>query len=153
MNRCGCILYASADPFSCSGGRETLRREKWGPAIDHIRILVVGVSSLAADLLEQAVRPQDDMRVVGTDPDPDRLLELARATRPDVVFVGQPDASLPERCLDLLKQHPTVKVLGLSQASGCTHLHELQLRHTRLCDLAPAGVVETIRAVMRRQPD
>lgn len=114
---------------------------------------MVGVSSLAADLLEQAVRPQDDMRVVGSDPDPARLLDLARVTRPDVVFVGQSNATLPEICLDLLKQQPGVKVLGLSQTSGCSHLHELQLRHTRLCDLAPADVVDTIRAVMRGQRD
>lgn len=93
------------------------------------------------------------MCLVGKHPDLDRLPELARASVPDVVFVGYPDSVLPRPCCELLEEHPLVKVIGLSLESGCAHLHELRLSHVQFCDVSPADVIETIRAVARRPVD
>jgi len=90
------------------------------------------------------------MGVVGRTAALDDLLELARATEPDVVIVGLHDSRLPSPCLDLLLERPRVKVLGIEEQEGRAQLYELRPEQVELGEVSPEEVVHSIRAAVLR---
>jgi DNA-binding NarL/FixJ family response regulator len=101
-------------------------------------------------MVERAVARQHDMAVVGRATSLGELLELARATAPDVVVIGLYDSELPEACLDLLWERPRVKVLGIEEHEGRAYLYELRPEQVEIGEVSPDEVVDTIRAAVQR---
>jgi chemotaxis response regulator CheB len=117
-----------------------------GAAIEPIRIVLVDLSRLVADLVERAVERQPDMVVVARAERRDVLLELGRATEPDVVVVGLHGAGLPGDCLELLLERPRMSVLGIEAHDGRAWLYVLRPQELEIGEVSPEDVVETIRS-------
>lgn len=96
-----------------------------------------------------AVARQNDMAVVGRAGSLDDLLDVARATEPDVVVVGLHDSELPDTCLELLLERPRVKVLAIEEQNGRAHLYELRPEQVDIGEVSPDEVVEMIRVALR----
>jgi hypothetical protein len=90
------------------------------------------------------------MGVVGRTASLDELLELARATDPDVVIVGLHDGELPAACVELLLERPRVKVLGIEEQHGHAQLYELRPEQVEIGEVSPDEVIDTIRAAVLR---
>jgi DNA-binding NarL/FixJ family response regulator len=102
-------------------------------------------------MVERAVASQEDMAVVGRTTTLDELVELARATKPDVVVAGFHDSRLPPTYLELLLERPRVKVLGLHEHEGQAWLYELRPDQIEIGEVSPDEVVHTIREAAQRQ--
>lgn len=118
--------------------------------IEKFRILLVGVSRLAGEMVERAVAHTEDMGVVGHATSFDDLQELALATAADVVIVGLRDRELPPPCVALLLERPRVKVLAIEERAGHARLYELRPEQVEIGDVSPDDVVHTIRAALLR---
>jgi DNA-binding NarL/FixJ family response regulator len=101
-------------------------------------------------MVERAVASQEDMAVVGRTTTLDELVELARATNPDVVVAGFHDSRLPIAYLELLLERPRVKVLGLHEHEGQAWLYELRPDQIEIGEVSPDDVVHTIREAAQR---
>ena len=119
-------------------------------AIGQIRILLVDLSRLVADMVERAVERQQDMAVVGTASSFGELLDLAHAADPDVVVVGLAGAELPREGLQLLFERPHVSVLGIEAHEGRAWLYELRPEQIEIGEVSPDEVVDTIRLAAGR---
>lgn len=91
------------------------------------------------------------MAIVGRTTALDELVELARATSPDVVVAGFHDSRLPPAYLELLLERPRVKVLGLHEHEGQAWLYELRPDQIEIGEVSPDEVVHTIREAAQRQ--
>ena len=91
-----------------------------------------------------------DMDVVGRTSSLDALVDLARATDPDVVIVGLHDDELPAACVEMLLEHPRVKVLAIEERAGRARLYELRPEQVEIGEVSPDEVVDTIRAAILR---
>lgn len=110
----------------------------------------MGLPALASDVLEQAVRKESDVAVIGTAPS---LEQLSEFDTPDMVVVGVTDSDLPRGCMPLFGQRARVKVLGVELSSGHAYLHELQLVHRVYANVSARDIVDTIRAAASRPRD
>ncbi len=108
------------------------------------------MSRLAGEMVERAVVHSHDMDVVGRTSSLDELVDLARATDPDVVIVGLHDDELPPACLELLLERPRVKVLAIEERAGRARLYELRPEQVEIGEVSPDEVVDTIRAAVLR---
>ena len=81
-----------------------------------IRILLVDDSPFIRDGIAAALQPQDDMTVIGACSDGLEAVEMAEATRPDVVLMDlqMPGLSGIEATVRLLARQPRVRVIILT---------------------------------------
>jgi DNA-binding NarL/FixJ family response regulator len=101
-------------------------------------------------MVERAIGRQRDMAIVGHAASLGELVELARATEPDVVVVGLHNSELPTACRELLLERPRVKVLGIEEHEGHAYLYELRPEQVEIGEVSPDEVVDTIRAALLR---
>jgi len=121
-----------------------------GVAIEQIRILLVDLSRLVGEMVERAVASQGDMVVVGRPTTVGELVQRAGETEPDVVIAGFHDSRLPAAYLELLLEHPRMKVLGLQEHEGQAWLYELRPEQIEIGEVSPDDVVHTIREAAQR---
>ena len=121
-----------------------------GVAIEQIRILLVDLSRLVGEMVERAVASQEDMVVVGRTTTVGELVERAGETEPDVVIAGFHNSRLPAVYLELLLEHPRMKVLGLQEHDGQAWLYELRPEQIEIGEVSPDDVVHTIREAAQR---
>jgi DNA-binding NarL/FixJ family response regulator len=109
------------------------------------------VPRLVADLVDRAVERQPDMAIVGASGDRAGLLELVRATAPDVLIVDHSERRLPPDCKAALAERPRMRLLGLDMSDGQARLYELRPRSTRLGEVSAEDITDAIRRAARRQ--
>jgi hypothetical protein len=119
-------------------------------ALDPITIVHAELPQLVADIVERAIKRQLDMAIVGSVESLEALLDLARATEPDVAVVGIRGADIPEECLELLMERPRVKILAIEAHEGRAYLYVLRPEQVEIGEVSPEDVVETIREAARR---
>jgi DNA-binding NarL/FixJ family response regulator len=116
--------------------------------LERIQILLVDMPRMVEQMIEQAVVAQPDMHVVATVPEPESLVDAARATRPDFVIFGLPvdeEDGFPAVCVELLTEQPRTKVLGIAVVAGHAYLYELRPERTPIGAVAPEDIVSAIR--------
>jgi DNA-binding NarL/FixJ family response regulator len=126
------------------------RRRRRELLIEQYRILLVDVSRLTRELVERAVAHAEDMGVVGTATADAELDELAASTHADVLIVGLHDSGLPPSCVDVLMEHPRMKVLAIEERAGRARLYELRPEQVEIGEVSPDDVLETIRSALLR---
>jgi DNA-binding NarL/FixJ family response regulator len=125
--------------------------ERGATAIEEIRIALVDVPQLVADLVGRAVERQPDMAIVGASGDRSRLLEFVRTTAPDVVILGHSDGALPPDCKAALAERPQMRLLGLDVRRGLARLWELRPHPTRLGEISAEEIAQEIRAAAQQR--
>lgn len=85
------------------------------------------------------------MVVVGIATSLAELLELVQRTGPDVIVVGLADHRLPAECLALLLERPQMKVLGLRPQDGRAFLFAVRLEQVDIGPVGPGGLVDAVR--------
>ena len=121
--------------------------------MERIQIILVDMPLLLRELIEEAVAAQPDMHLVGMVPDADALVDATRETRPDFVLFGIAAADedrFPDASLRLLDASPRTRGLGIEPTAGNAYLYELRPERTVIGEVAPADVVQAIRAAAAR---
>jgi hypothetical protein len=119
--------------------------------VDRIRVLMISMPRLQADVIRTALAAEPTVEVVGDVPR-DRARDAVASTGAQVAIVGDTDA-LPASALDLLAAHPGLKVLGVTGAAGQAVLYECLPVATRLGEASPRLLVEAILGARPRCPE
>lgn len=105
------------------------------------RIILENQSRLLREMLKHAIDKNPSLHTVGQVADLARLLWLIEQTDPEWVIVSlSPDGNMPEAADQVLQQHSTVRILGMtidgSQAKvKCVPSREKSLGHLSLREL------------------
>ena len=118
-----------------------------------IRVLLVDMPKLLSDLLEQAFRFDEGMRVVGVTPFKSQLVPEAEATDPDYVIVGMDGESLPLECRELFRERARPRVLGVAPRDGHVDLFELRPERVALGRISPTELVAAVRTAAEARSD
>jgi hypothetical protein len=116
---------------------------------DPIRVLVTDVTDLWYRQIEELVRAEPDMTLVGRVTGRVELL-LAVDNGIEVVVIGAPHRKPPPGiCSHLLNEYPDLKVLVLSADTGELDVYWRGLRRKHLGSLSGAALVDRIRELRR----
>jgi hypothetical protein len=108
-----------------------------------IRLLVVGLSTLARELIETATGT--DIELVDSPPGSANLGEAIHETHADFVLVPLEPASLPTEARRYLARQAHVRVLGVHEQMGRAFLYQLVPETKELGEVAPAELLDAIR--------
>jgi hypothetical protein len=118
--------------------------------VERIRVLMIAMTRLQADVLQEAFAAEPAIEVVG-DVARDRAAGAIAATGAQVAIVGDAEA-LPATALDLLAAHPRLKVLGMTGPAGQAVRYECRPVATRLGEASPRLLVEAVLGVVGPEP-
>ena len=114
-----------------------------------IRVLVGDLPGILADVVIRLLEAQPDIVPVGrSEGGGDALLAAARERRPDVVVLGLGVDSLSPGGELLLRQIPSVRILGVARRRGHVFLYEMRPHRSALGKLSPEGFIDAIRAAV-----
>ncbi len=110
-----------------------------------IKILLLDVPDKIRDLLEAAIRRQNNMETVGEAFDPIDLLLVVDDTESDVVIMGHPQADrLPGICTHLLAEYPDLLILALSTQDSRAFLYERRIAQEEFSYKTPEDLIAKI---------
>jgi hypothetical protein len=105
-----------------------------------LKIVLIELPGMLRELLLEALSNQPDLVVVD---------ELDTSDCPDFLIVEADDGEPTEPYLEVLLACPALRVIAITREGMHGFLHELQPHATRLGELTPAEIPETIRAISR----
>jgi DNA-binding NarL/FixJ family response regulator len=111
-----------------------------------IRTVVVTMSSLFVDIIEQSVTEQIALDIVARFEARD-LEEHLRVINPDLVLVGLRPGEADEIGRSLLEVVPVARVIVFSSDARHAYLHEMIPHRATLIDVSPAALIEAIRGL------
>jgi DNA-binding NarL/FixJ family response regulator len=100
---------------------------------------------LLRDILDESMRSEPDMDVVGCGGDAELAVALDRDELDFVILAEPENAGLPT-AWKLLSTHPALKVITIPADGRFAHLFELH-RHS-LTEPSPRMLIETVRAAL-----
>jgi DNA-binding NarL/FixJ family response regulator len=109
------------------------------------RILLLGMSTMLADLVRGIAQADPDVEIVGELAHDSALLTTSAHTAPDVVIVALTDGDLPASCSSLLYSQPRVRVLGLAQRGRDGFVWEMRPHRVPLGEMSPRTLLAAIR--------
>ena len=115
-----------------------------------IRLLVVGLSTLARELIETATGT--DIELVNS-PGSATLGEAINETHADFVLVPLEPATLPTEARRFLARQAHVRVLGVQEQMGRAFLYQLVPETKELGEVAPAELLDAIRRAAASEPE
>jgi len=124
-------------------------RESHGTA--YIHVLMANLTGVVAEMIKQTFQQHADLELLGS---VEGWKEIdAAVARTDVLVLGVDDAySPPEKCLQLLSNHPNLKILVLTTASDeaiaywrALHCHQMQVTSSQT-------LIESIRQIYALSP-
>jgi hypothetical protein len=101
---------------------------------DHIRVALVGLSGIVADIVRGALAAADDIEVHG---------ELSVVT--DVAILDLDSSALIDSPAGLLTDHPLLKVVTVSSNGRVASLYEMRPHRTDLGEVSPQTLVDAVR--------
>src|SRR5262245_38690356 len=123
--------------------RDILAGAKGGP-LKRIRVLLAKMPALMLDIIHHVVAAEPDMAVIGVVDEGD-LPAAVGGARADVVVVGHDAQAERDAYLQLLLQHPHVKVLAIANNGKSGSLYELRPRRVTLGKISPRTLIQAIR--------
>jgi DNA-binding NarL/FixJ family response regulator len=78
-----------------------------------IRILLVDMTPMLLEIIREVLRSEPDLEIVGALPGDASLREAIDERNAEVLVAGAEQLGLPETWLDLIRERPRVKVVGL----------------------------------------
>jgi chemotaxis response regulator CheB len=92
-----------------------------------VKVLLANIPEQMKRTLRTVVEGQDDIEVVGEEPDPVRTLIAVAETNADVVVVAALEsAEEPSIVGHLLMEYPTLAVVALGQTQSCVYRFRLE---------------------------
>ena len=114
-----------------------------------IRVVLVGIPQLLADIVEELITRQPDIELVGSvAADRDLAVAIGR-TRPDVVLCRASGAALPAAYSEILEADPHVRLLAIDPGDRTGFVYDLRPVRTPL-EVWPQGLIEAIRSAWTR---
>jgi hypothetical protein len=113
--------------------------------LPNIRIVLVELRGIERDIVLEALRDQDGMRVVGEVRDRARVSAAISLLDPDLLIWHLDAVELPEASPGLLFAHPTLRVLVLDR-EGIGFVWSLHPHKDHLGELSPSHLVRSIKA-------
>ncbi len=111
-----------------------------------IRIVLVELRGIERDIVLEALRDREGMRVVGEVAQRTRLPELVARLDPDLLIWHLDAVEVPDASPGLLFDHPTLRVLVLDR-EGIGFVWSLHPRKDHLGELSPSRLVTCIEAL------
>jgi hypothetical protein len=111
------------------------------PSSEQIHVALIDLPRMSRELVAGALLAEREIEVVtGFD---------ARKP-PDVAIIGgRHDEELPERALELLHEHPSMRVLTLADDGAETYVYELRPHRVLIGELSPAALLEAVLDVRK----
>jgi DNA-binding NarL/FixJ family response regulator len=114
-----------------------------------IRILLAQLPRDLRDYVDEAVRSQADMHLVGSFTNPLDVLLAVGNTSADVVVLGVAGDTVPAIATHLHDEYPDVRLLGVTPDGRRAYLYELRPNAIPIDELSPTSLVEVIRYAVR----
>jgi DNA-binding NarL/FixJ family response regulator len=114
--------------------------------VKRIRVLLGEMPQLLRELIDGAIGETADIAVVGTVGVREKLAASLEQTNADVLIIGVPDDADGVRLQSLLYDRPRLRLVTIGDAGRSTALHELRPITIPLGDVAPAALLDAIRA-------
>ncbi len=112
----------------------------------NIRIVLVELRGIERDIVLEALRDREGMRVVGEVTQRSRLSEVVALLDPDLLIWHLDAVEVPDASPGLLYDHPTLKVLVLDR-EGIGFVWSLHPHKDHLGELSPSRLVQSIEAL------
>lgn len=92
-----------------------------------IRIILADDHAILRHGLSKLIQQQEDMEVIAQAGDGHSIVDLTRELSPDVVVmdIGMPDLNGIDATMQITRDFPTVKIIGLSMHSGKKFISEM----------------------------
>jgi DNA-binding NarL/FixJ family response regulator len=116
--------------------------------VESIGIVLVDMPKLLRDIVKEIIRTESDLRVLGEFPQSSGLFDPVRNTGAEVVVTAAALAT-PDRIATLLREHPRVRVVALTDDGERGELYESRPHRIRLTEVSAGLLVRTIRASRR----
>ena len=105
-----------------------------GDSSDRIRVALLGLTGIAADIVRDSLASAEDIELVGGPSHP-----------ADVAVVGLRDDAPADAPVALLREYPLLKVLAVSGEGREASLYELRGHRTGLGEVSPETLLEAVR--------
>jgi DNA-binding NarL/FixJ family response regulator len=113
-------------------------------------VILASRPKMLSEVIRSMVEHQPDMEVVGEVLDPIELLIATRITPVDVVIIAPLNVDgEPRICCQLLKEHPLLKIIILSEEGRAAFLYQSESPKTRINEPSEQIIFSTIRESMR----
>jgi hypothetical protein len=119
--------------------------------LPNIRIVLVELRGIERDIVLEALRDQEGMRVVGEVRQSAHVSEAIARLDPDLLIWHLDAVELPEASPGLLFAHPTLRILVLDR-EGIGFVWSLHPHKAHLGDLSPSRLVRSIKDQFEREP-
>jgi len=112
----------------------------------NIRIMFSSRPKLLSVVMQNLIERQPDMKVIGEVVDPIELIFVLRATPADVVIITPHKANgTPRICGQLLKEHPQLTILILTEESEAVYIFQSGLYRKRIERPSQQSILDIIR--------
>jgi hypothetical protein len=126
-----------------------LRDEQWSDMVPHIRVILVGIPRLLADIVEELIARQPDIELVGSVVADRNLGRVIERARPDVILCRASGTVLPAAYCEILEAEPYVRLLAIEASDRTGFVYDLRPVRTPL-DVWPQGLIDAIRSARTR---
>jgi len=113
--------------------------------VTSIRVVLVGIPQLLADIVEELIARQPDIELVASVDSSRDLRRAVRRAQPDVILCRASGTRLPATYYELIEAHPHLRVLAIEANDRTGFVYELRPVRTPL-DVWPQGLVDAIRS-------
>ena len=111
-----------------------------------INVIFSSRPKLISEVLINLIERQPDMKVAGEIVDPIELIIALRETLVDVVIIAPHKANgYPRICIQLLKEHPRLKILILTQKSKTLYIYQTGLDRRCIENPSEQIIIDVIR--------
>jgi DNA-binding NarL/FixJ family response regulator len=118
--------------------------------VPSIRVILVGLPQLLADIVEELIAGQPDIEFVGSVAAYRDLRRVIRRAQPDVILCRASGSTLPAGYGEILEAHPHVRLLAIEARDGTGFAYDLRPVRAPL-DVWPEGLIDAIRSAWTRE--
>ena len=115
-----------------------------------IKVMLASRPKMLSDVIQNIIKRQPDMIMVGEVVDPIKLLFATMETTVDVVIVTPLKSNgEPKICSHLLAEHRQLKVVTLSSDGEAAYLYQSELPRLRIDEPSGKSIINAIRTACK----
>jgi response regulator of citrate/malate metabolism len=120
--------------------------------LKEIRVLLLGLTRMVADIVREVVSQEDDVEIIASLQNIDDVESVAQRAEADLVITVYPPNKSELRRLDrALTARPGLRVLAIEDDGRAAFMYTLLPQTTQLGPLSPNTLIGFIRAPVRSQ--
>lgn len=116
-------------------------------------IVLAALPTMLADIVRQALAPHPDLEIVAQVSARAELLRVLASTPASVAIVGLAVGESPLDCSDLLRAHPHLAVVAITDDGRSAYRCEMRVQLSVVTELSARGLVAAIRPSEDVDPD